>query len=152
MSISKSEYHWQLSMPISFQMIPKCLNKMMYGITSLPYKAPRVPRVAKCLSARLPEWPSALSVLSLECVWSGLGLKKVCNIIGNGISHSLKEFSKNFLEYKIRIALLLTAFLETKFSNFIQARYNYIVVSETFFKFFFKVSENEIWWTSQLSF
>ena len=64
--------------------------------------------VPKCSS-------SALIGVRLEWPWN----KKVCNIIGNGISHSFKEFSKNFLEYKICIGLLLTDFLETEFEIFI---------------------------------
>ena len=82
-------------MPISFQMKPKCLNKMMHGIflMSLPNKAPRVP---KCLSAPLPECPSALRVLSLECVRSGLGIKRSVTLLEMESLIVLKSFLKTF--------------------------------------------------------
>ena len=63
---------------------------------SLPNKAPRVPRVPKCLSARLPECPSALRVLSLECVWSGLGVKRSVTLLEMESLNVLKSFLKTF--------------------------------------------------------
>ena len=62
--------------------------------------------------ARVPECPLSDLRVPLECLWSVLWVKKVCNISRNGLVNGFIKFLKIFSEYIFYITLILSPFLE----------------------------------------